>query len=390
MSTAHARLAWKVQSAFGTQATGTGFNKVRLGDGGESLQMDQNTVLDGEIHEDHRPKGVVTLARSGSGTVNGNLSHTSWDTWFELALRSAGFSSATTIGPITTVSFESIATSSTSYAKIKDSGNGLAGLSANQWISVSGSTLNNVIAKIHSVAAGEIEIKMLDLTDEVAGDSVTLKQLGQIVDGTDQRVMTVEKIFTQNSNRGELYNDVLVNTMGVNCTPGDKVKLSFGLMTGDVTVLNAAHASGYNTKNTNPIFTVGGSTVGIYENETKIASNQFTINVDGQNRAQEEAGEMGPGGYNRGDWNIGGTWRQYFGTNDSWSKMRNSTETSFATVQKDSAGNIVVFDVPSVYLVGNGRRVAGNANSDVIQEFTWQAVEDSTEGILMRIAVLAA
>lgn len=57
---------------------------------------------------------------------------------------------------------------------INDSGNGLAGYSKDDKITVAGSTSNNGVFAILSVAAGKIEIPAGSLTTEAAGDTVIL------------------------------------------------------------------------------------------------------------------------------------------------------------------------------------------------------------------------
>lgn len=60
------------------------------------------------------------------------------------------------------------------------------------------------------------------------------------------------------------------------------------------------------------------------------------------------------------------------------------TSSSVALRFQDTAGNVMVFDMPKIKYT-SGKRVAGGINQDVLAEMGFTAFRDPTEGITFRI-----
>lgn len=78
-----------------------------------------------------------------------------------------------TLMTATTISFGD-GTGTGGNDEILDSGNGLGSFVVGDYITVAGSTSNNVTAKILAVAAGSVEVAAATLSTEAAGDQVVL------------------------------------------------------------------------------------------------------------------------------------------------------------------------------------------------------------------------
>lgn len=134
----------------------------------------------------------------------------------------------------TTISFGD-GTGTDGRDEILDSGNGLAGFSVGDNITVAGSTSNNVTKEILAVTAGSIEIAAGSLTTESAGDQVIL---GSARGGSMAEIFKfgIIKIFTgsQPTSADDAETGTLLVTITQNSgafTPGTEAN---GLLFGEV------------------------------------------------------------------------------------------------------------------------------------------------------------
>jgi len=249
------------ESTFGTTPAGNpAFEKVRFTS--ESLNPVTGTQLSNEISGDRRVQDIIRSDFSAAGDVAFELSYQSaavdtsesLDLLWEAGFQSADWTSRESV-TASTISFQSIATAANgnSTAEIDDSGNGLGTFDLHSIIAVSGSTSNNFLCKVMAVAAGTLEVQVLnstnDLTDEAAGDTVTIVQGNYITDGSECRAFTFEKEYTDLTTTFELYNGMVVNTYSLTVPTSGPITGNFGLLGKAVVTPSPTSTAGSGTPN---------------------------------------------------------------------------------------------------------------------------------------------
>ena len=166
----------------------------------EALKTTPEYSRSANRRSDRNRPGAFLSGSSTGGDIGIQLPFGHYDFMLEGLYYSAGFSTPATPVTATTISLQSIATSSTNYAKILDSGNGLGGLNLGETIELEGSGtaggVNNVVCKVHSVAAGEVEVANVDFTDEAAGASITITEFASITNGITPSSYIFERAYT--------------------------------------------------------------------------------------------------------------------------------------------------------------------------------------------------
>lgn len=385
-------VAYVEETTFGVTPSGPAptLQNVRLTS--ESLKQATTTVSSAEIRPDRQINDVVRTVITGEGDIGIELSYGAFDDFFEATLQSSGWAGSATVGPIATISFESIATSSTSFAKIKDSGSGFGSLVVGQWIKVrgAGTAANNVYAKIEVASAAEIEISGTDLVDEVAGASVTVVQGDFIDNGTTQRSFSFEREFTDLASEFAVHRGMTFASMSLTVAADALISGTFTLNGKDEISAAATAGDGSNTAApTNEVMSAVDSVVSILEDLAAFSSTGFSLELTNNLRNRLQIGELGPDSIGSGTVSVSGTLQAFFESKTTFDKYLNFDTTSLGLVVEDSAGNAYVFFLPKVKF-SDGARVAGGQNTDIIADLSWEAFRDPTLGITLRITRFAA
>lgn len=380
-------LAYVAESTFGVTPSGPPtLKEVRFT--GESLGMDTDTTLSEEVRADRQEADIVRTSIRGAGEINGELSYDAYDDWLLAALQAAAWTSGTNVGPLTTISFESIATSSSSYSKILDSANGLGGYSVGDWIKVSGAgeSANNTYCKVVSVAAGELEVTGVDFTDESAGQSVTLTGASTATNGVTFRSYAIEKEFTDLSNQFVILNGMTIDSFNLTIPLDGIITCGFGFLGKIEAGAVATAGDGSNTAAAaNDVMNSIDHVVKVIEGQLPFGITGFSMNLQNNHRALQQVANLGAVDVGQGSVAIDGTLQAYFSTKTEMDKYRNFTTSLLAPVFEDADGNAYAIDLPKVKYTG-GRQVAGGKNTDIIADLSWQAVRDPTEDVTIRIA----
>lgn len=139
---------------------------------------------------------------------------------------------------------------------------------------------------------------------------------------------------------------------------------------------------------TSGLVMAGNANVGrLAENNSTLTSPNWAQSLSvkfGNNlRTIEAVDQTSPVGILPGEFMASGELNSYFGDNALLTKLYNGTATSLSTrVTKTTASvpQAMVFTFPTVYLRGGGNPQASGKNTDVMQNFQWQAAYDSTYG----------
>lgn len=389
------QLALVEESQYGSTPTTPAFKLMRFT--GETLKQDTSTVDSQEIRADRQVGDHRRVNVGVSGDINVEMSYGSHDDLLEAALMSSNWTTAAAvIDAEITISFESKATSSTSYAKILDSANGLAGFARGEWLIVSGAATagNNVVCKVVSAVAGELEVIVAseanDLIDEAAGSSVTLTRAATITNGVDERFFTFERKYTDLSNKFIRFVGVEVNRFQLQMQLEERITASFGMMGSKAIPAEAAIAGAtYAATNSNEIFTVTDNITGIFEDNTPIELTQLSLELNNELRSRNVLGKLGAQSLGAGKCRVSGSFEMFLDDLGMMTKYVNFTSTSLIIYLHDTAGNKYVIDIPKVQLSDGSAPVQGES-SDVMQPFNFTAILHGDDGYTIRIARIPA
>jgi len=378
------QLAYIAETTFGTQKTGSNLQILRITS--ESFKQNTEIALSNEIRSDRQRADVVRTKVNVSGGFGFELSYASFDDFLVAALMSSDWSSLVTVGPAATISAASADNS------LSDSGSGFGSLVANQWIKTSGFTnaANNGYFKIVSATAAKIVVSGGTLTNENAGQSVTIRMGPQIVNGTTDTSFNIERTYSDLSNELALFTGCTVSQCSLNVATN-------GILTGNFDFLGKAETSetesggsGYDAVNTNPLMNSIDHVVGIYENQTSIDVIDFSLTLSNNLRELMKVGHLGTIDISAGAVDVSGSFNAYYESKTLYDKYLTFTTTSLAKVVEDEDGNAYVIDLPEVKVTDSGRHAGEGGGNDFKTPCTFQAFRDSSEDVTIRIAKFAA
>ncbi len=381
--TAQVQLSYIKETTFNTPKTGSALQIIRFAS--ENLKQDAGVSQGEEIRGDRQIPSMRRTRKSASGPVSGLLSYGTYDDWLASAIQAASWNAAVTIGPLTTLS------AAASDNSINDSGSGLAGLTANQWVYVTGFTTaaNNGFHKIATKAAGKITFSDDVMVDEVAGDSVTIKQGAYIVNGTTLDTYNIERKYADLTTELALFTGMAVNGLSVAVPQEGDITVGFDFIGGAEDSLAATSGSGYTAASTTEKFN-GLDINHLWENMANLTISQFSFALNNNLRTRLVVGATGILSIGSGNVNVSGSLRAYYTTKTLLDKWIDETATSLALCLSDAAGNRYVFDFPQVKFSGGDRSAKDGPNADCFSDLQWTAYMDPTEAITARIARFAA
>lgn len=237
------QVRFKKESAWGTAAGATGAQLLRRVT--SDLSLAKETYQSNEIRTDYQISDFRHGVRSVEGTVAGELSPLTYDSFLAAALRKDFVAGATT-GALATLS---VTTTGTKFTR--SSGSFITdGFKVGDVIGATGfSTANNnthyVLVTV--VAALTMDIVPLDgvvLTDEAAGGTRTIAVVGK-------KTYTPETAHTDDSftfehyysdvTQSEVFTGCKVNTLAIALPPSGMATINIGLMGKDITTATSEY-----------------------------------------------------------------------------------------------------------------------------------------------------
>lgn len=377
-------LAYVEETVFGTTPSGPPtLQDLRFTN--ESLSQNTGTVSSAEIRPDRQVTDVIRTNIGGEGDVGMELSYGAFDEWFEFALQATAWSSPVTVGPNATTSF-------TAPDTIDDSGSGFGSIVANQWIKITGATnaVNNGYFKVATAAAGQLTVVEQTIATDSASAATTVVMGGQILNGTDDRFMTIEKVYSDLSAQLAVYTGMMVDTFALNVAVEQVLSGSFGFLGKAAASGTATVGDGSNTAApTNSILNPVDHVVAILEGQASYGVQNFGFNLGNNLRSRLQVATLGAISVGSGKVNLTGTFQAYFNDAVVMNKYLGDTASSLSLVVQDTAGNAYVFDFPQVKYT-SGTRVAGGENTDVMADMAFTAYRDAVENVTVRVARWAA
>ncbi len=382
-NTAQTQLAYIKETTFNTQKTGSALQILRYSS--ENLKQDAGTSQGEEIRGDRQIPSMRRTRKSASGNINGLLSYGTYDDLLASVLQASAWNAAVTVGPIVTIS---AAASDNSF---NDSGSGFGSLVANQWIYVTGFTTpgNNGFFKILTKAAGKITVAGGTLVDEVAGDSVTIKQGAYIVNGVTLDTYNFERKYGDLASEFALFTGMALNGLSLTVPQEGDISVGFDLVGGGEQSLVSSGGSGYTAATTTEKFN-GLDVNHLWENAADLTIANFAMQLGNNLRTRIVVGASGVLSIGAGNINVTGSLRTYYTSKTLFDKWLAETATAIALGLSDAAGNRYVIDLPHVKFMAGDRSAKDGPNADCFADLQWTAYMHGTEGITARIARFAA
>lgn len=237
------KVAFKKETTWGTAAGASGAQYLRRVT--SDLSLAKETYQSNEIRTDYQVSDFRHGVRSVEGTLAGELSPLTYDSFIAAALRK-DFVIGGTTGAVITLSVTNTGTKFT-----RSSGSFVTdGFKVGDVVSASGFTEtnnNSHYCLVTVVAALTMDIIPLDgtvLTDEAAGDTVTIAVVGKKTytpetAHTDDS-FTVEHFYSDVA-QSEVFTGCKVNSLAVALPPTGMATINIGLMGKDVTTATSAY-----------------------------------------------------------------------------------------------------------------------------------------------------
>lgn len=374
------------ESTFGT--TPGSPDLINLRHTGESLRENTEYSQSAEIRND-RQVAVVKRTNIGAlGAINFEYSYAAYDDMTLAVLQDTN-----STWPSETTDTDTVYSAVNATNTINRSTGSFVsdGFTQYSWIKIAGFTesANNGYFKIAAITATDLTLTGGTLTDEAAGDSVTITQGGPVVNGTTQISYAIEKEFADLSNEFAMYNGMTPDIMRLNVTHG-------AIITGSLEFVGTTETSATATVDgtptaapTNDIMNAIDDVTSILEGQSSYSASEFTLQVANGLRARGIIGTLGADSLGAGPCVVTGTLNAYYSSKTIADKYLNATETSMAIVMEDTDGNATIWDMPRVRFT-QGARSAEAQNTDVMIPLNWSAYRHASEGVTVRVTKIAA
>lgn len=372
------------ESTFGTTPGTPTMTTVRLT--GESLKQATASTKSQEIRSDRQIPDVVRTGINVEGDINFELSPGGSGTAgpFDDFIASAVQASAWVADVVSTGTY----TPATSTTFTRATGSFVTdGLTAGSWIKVSGSTANNTIFRIVTVAALTLTVSGVAVVVESSA-SITIRQGGTATNGTTQDSYTLQKQFSDLSNEFEYNRGCVVAGWNLAVSADAIITGAFSFLGKVQTSGTTDLASSTTTAASNDVFNAIDHVLAVFEGgltTSDVASvTDFTFNLNNGLRTREVVGTLGAQSIGSGTCDVTGTLQAYFTSKTIVDKYLNFTKTNLSIVIRSSSNTGYVIDLPAVKF-SDGGRTAGGQNDDVMADLSFVAYRDATLGYTIRV-----
>jgi hypothetical protein len=372
------QLSYIEEGSFGDPVTGAHLQVLRVTS--ENLARQVTSSKSAEIRANRRTANYRTTGRQAGGSIGGELSYGTWNTWLQYGLLSAAPVAAIS----KTASTISAASADNSF---NDSGSGFT-FTANHWVYVTGfsgaAIGNNGFCKIVSATTAKIVVSGKTLVTATAGDSITIKQGAYLVDGTTLKTMNIERAYLDLSNDLVLFTGMAITAMNMGVTMEGIVTVGFDLIGADEDSLAASGGNGYDDAPTADPFQAA-DVMAILENGAAASVLDFTLAYNNNLRTRRKIGPVSVLSIGTGEIVCEGSLRCYYESKTLYDKFLDEDASWLALCLTDLSGNHMVIDIPRIRYIG-GQRSTPGPNGDVVADMNWGAYENTSDAGLLQIA----
>lgn len=351
----------------------------------ESLAFNVNFIASQEITPTRDVANLIQVGADSSGDFGFEFIYSEYDDLLESAL----FSSWTTAFDEADTDISAAATDDS----FNSAGSSFATtLTAGQFIYVAGFTeaANNGWHQVVSATASKIIVTSA-LTDEVAGDSVTIKS-EHLRNGVTRKSFTLEKEYADKT-LFFAYRGMIVNQMSLSFAANAIATGTFSFLGGAATRAGATTGTGAANAATTNTPMNGVSNLGNIREAGTVLSGIYFQSVDmtinNNLRPRDAIANLGHIDIGAGTVSVTGTVNAYLENGDLYDKYIAGTATSISFEMTDAGGNRYLVSMPSVKFSA-GNPSAGGINTDVVLPLSFQAFKDPTYGNTISIDRVAA
>lgn len=353
----------------------------------EGLGYTISNTPSGEVRSDRQVTDLIQTGADASGDITIEYSYGAYDDLMESALFSAWSTavavSATDLSAAN--SDNSFNASSTDFTA--------QNMSVGQWIKVGGfsNSANNGICQVASVAANKLVVTGLTLTDEAAGNTVTMGG-SMLRNGTTETSFSLEKKFSDIT-QFLSFTGMVAGGMSLRMSTGAILTGTFGFTGKSATMAQATIGTGApNAAAANPVLNAVNNVGNILEGGASLAGTfvqSLDIQLANSLRGIGAVGTLGNADLGSGRCAVTGNVSVYFADASLYDKYLAGTATSLSFRVTDAGGNAYVFTLPNVKFT-SGAVVAGGADQDVMASFGYQALRDAGTNATIQIDRIAA
>lgn len=360
------------QSGLGTIALTSAGKQMRRTSA--TINLVKNSYESAEIRTDYQVVDSRHGTRRVEGTLGGELSCLTYSEVMASVLRGSWASGATT-GVVTTIE----ATASGNMYE-RASGSFVSdGFKVGDPITVTGFTTagNNGQATVVSVSALELAIDGLTLTDEAAGDSVTIASPKKLIvpsTGHSNDYWTIESFYEMGATDvSERATDCKFSTMTINIQPDAMATVEFGVLGRTVATASAAYFVTPTAPTTTQVQAGAGGK--LYRNGVGVGIvTGLSLTVDGGMETGSVVGaNMSPDVF-VGRVRVTGQFTAYFEDSSLWEAFDDEDDVSL-TFRLDSAdgSETMVIKLPRIKL--NGAEKDDPETGGIVQTIPFTAVK---------------
>jgi hypothetical protein len=353
-----------VESTYGTTPTSPAF--VYFRSTGNTLGVSKTNIESEELYADRGKRDSRHGNKNLAGDIPTELSYGSHDTQLEAAL---GGSWSTGSVSVTALTISATASGNT----IDDSGSGFGSFAVGDMILISGFTgeaSNNGVARVTAASAASLTVDGLTLTDDAAGESVTIKEMDQLLAGTTRRSFSILRDFSELTNgRYQLNTGSEFNTVNYTAGLDAIVTVTYGVIgKGSTSSASAPASSTFGAATTTePMVPTDGCVTENGAESAIITTLDWSLDNGMEakfNLCSDETAQPG-----QGMSNATGNITAYFDNDTLLNKFLNETESSLKQVLTDAAGNTFAVFFPKIKYNGGQPDVGGEANSPISLPF---------------------
>lgn len=352
----------------------------------ENLRRNTNTTASEAMRADRNIPDIIRTGVAAQGSLNGEFSFGAFDQFIEGLLQSTF---ATDLG----ISADTISAAASDNSLNGSGGSEFSGVTVGQWVKIAGFSTagNNGYAKVVTKTNSKLTLSGLTLTDESAGNTVTVG--GQLMrNGVTGASFTIEKQFTDVS-EFHAFLGMRVSTMSLTIPTSDRITCSFDFMGKDATSASSTAGSTTATAATqNQVLNSVDHVKNVRFNDNAAAGfdiAQMSLTISNNLRAQPAVGNLAAIGVGSGQFQVTGTLQAYFADQALYEDYLNFAERDISFRLEDSDGNAYVFTIPA-FKFTEGDVLAGGNNQDVYAQMSFSAKLDSTTSAALQIDRFAA
>lgn len=346
---------------------------------GDDLNFNANHIVSEEVRSDRMISDLIKVAEDGSGTIDFELSATSYDDWIANVMANAWGTDVDVSA--TDISFAA------SDDSINSVSNAFGDVVAGQYLKVSGAATaaNNGYHRIVTAASGKLTTAS-SLVDESAGATVSV--VGSMIrNGTALRSATIQK-HIEDAQTPHFLNFVgsRFDTMSMNFTATQIVTGQFGIMCKTVES-GTSQYTGATTPaatSTEPMSASAHLTnVEIDDAASSAFFRSLSLNIANNLRPQDAIGSLQHAGISLGTLDITGDIELYFQDGTLLSKYINSEYFRISFVVADAAGGGYVISMPKVKFE-TGTTPNQGKDTDTMLSGSFRAVRDPVTNAMIQ------